>query len=55
MAHELEQVGLAVHMGERGGGRSVARCRCGWRSRSTLTVTFALAELEAHVASAPAA
>jgi hypothetical protein len=55
MAHGLEEVGLAVHLGERGGGRSVARCRCGWHSRSTLTVSFALAELEAHVATAPAA
>jgi hypothetical protein len=47
--HELQEVGLAARLGETGGGRVIAQCRCGWRSRKTLTANFALAELDAHV------
>ena len=47
--HGLEQVGAAADLGEAGGLRVVARCRCGWRSRSALTAAFALDDLEGHV------
>jgi hypothetical protein len=47
--HGTQEVACADELGVRGGGRMVARCRCGWRSRSALTRRFAQADLDAHL------
>ena len=49
MIHETERVVFADELGLPGGGRMVARCRCGWRSRKALTRRFAVADLEGHL------
>lgn len=49
MAHELDEVGRAVDVGEAGGLRVVARCRCGWRTRAALTAKLAIADLDDHL------
>jgi hypothetical protein len=53
MAHTLERVGLAADLGEPGGGRTIARCSCGWRSRAALTASLALSDLDAHLGLKP--
>jgi len=49
MVHGLELVGLADDLGEPGGGRAIAKCSCGWRSRAALTMSLALTDLDAHM------
>lgn len=49
MIHETEDVVRAVDAGEPGGMRVIGRCRCGWRTRPTLTARTATRELIHHI------